>query len=210
MFHVDTCPHCLKHDVAMRVVQVVMAEAFRPNLYLCCPNCKLPSCARGYSSTNLSAHDMLSRDSNTQDLKVTIEQLWPQIPAPLIPDHLPEAATRSLLQAETNFRQPKHEEAAAVMYRKALEVGLKTIDPELKGTLAQRIKSLADAGQLTRELADWAREIKNLGNDGAHELDAIDRDELTQMRGLVGMVLQYLFTLPEQVSVLRSKVKETT
>ncbi len=179
------------------------------NLYFFCPNCKMPSCATANKNNDFDLQSMLGKNASSDDFFLEIQNIWPKVPAPEIPESVPEPVRRVLLQAESNYFRPDHEDSAAIMYRKALEVGLKKISPDLDGTLARRIQKLSENGQLTQDLAQWANEIKNLGNDGAHEIESIDRSELQAMRGLVGMVLRYLFTLPEQVKTLRNRASET-
>jgi hypothetical protein len=43
-----------------------------------------------------------------------------------------------------------------------------------------------------------------LGNDSAHDDDAITRPELTALRGFTGLALQYLFTLPKMVQAAKT------
>ncbi len=126
-------------------------------------------------------------------------QIWPAKPAPNIPEFIPASVERVLLQAESNFMLPSHEDAASTMYRKALEIGLKSIDGTLDGTLAKKIEMLGKTGRLTADLVTWSKEIKNLGNEGAHDEHPITREELASLRGLTDMVFRYLFTLPAMV-----------
>ena len=58
-----------------------------------------------------------------------------------------------------------------MMFRKTLDTGLKKIDPEAKGRLIDRIKSAAETGKITQDMADWANRIRLDGNDAAHEED---------------------------------------
>jgi hypothetical protein len=175
------------------------------NLYLKCPNCKLPSCAWAYNPRGHGPTNLLNTNSNTESLGIGIRQVWPAIPLPNLPEAIPEGVKQALIQAESNFVQ-KHNEAAAVMYRKSLELGLKFIDPSLKGMLASRIEQLGKAGKLTSDLVSWANEIKILGNEGAHDEDPMDRSELESLRGFVEMILKYLFSLPHMVEQ-RRKIK---
>jgi transcription elongation factor Elf1 len=212
MFHIGTCPQCNKHELALPVVQIVRTANHLLNLYFNCPHCKMPSCATSIYVGDGDVSRLLNMNENIQAHKIEIVNMWPEVPAAQIPADVPQNVARALLQAETNYRQGGHEEAAAVMFRKALETTFKTLAPELNGTLASRIKQLASAGRITNDISEWATEIKNLGNDGAHEIEAIDRTELEALRGLTLMVLTYLFTLPEEVKQLRlkqAKRKET-
>lgn len=91
------------------------------------------------------------------------------------------------------------------MYRKALDIGLKKIDPTLTGTLGQKIKKLAMAGKLTTDIEVWSDHVRDLGNDAAHEESPIDRTELSNLRNFTEMVLRYLFTLPNMVKRRRGE-----
>jgi len=84
-------------------------------------------------------------------------------------------------------------------------VGLKKIDPDLKGTLGQKIVALEKAGKLTPEIIEWSKEVRDLGNDAAHEEAPPTRSELTDLQGFTEMVLRYLFTLPNTVKKRRGE-----
>ncbi len=92
------------------------------------------------------------------------------------------------------------------MYRKALDVSLKKIDPALAGMLGQKIKKLAASGKLTKEIAEWSDSIRDIGNDAAHEEAPISRDELEDLRNFSEMVLRYLFSLPGAVMLRRGEI----
>ncbi len=94
------------------------------------------------------------------------------------------------------------------MYRKALDVGLKKIDPTLTGTLGAKLKALTTRGKLTADIADWADHVRELGNDAAHEETAIPRKDLEDLRGITEMVLRYLFTLPNMSKKRRGQKLE--
>ena len=205
MIHVTTCPHCGTRQIALKVVQLVKTGKNEASIYFLCPNCRSPVCARTLFPDSSSTDDYMKNTSSANNLGFSVGQIWPSPKEPIIPESLPDAVTRSLRQAETNFFQEGHEEAASVMYRKALELGLRAVEPTLTGMLASRIEKLGNQGRLTSDLVEWAKEIKNLGNDGAHEDTPIERSELEALRGLTEMVLRYLFTLPELVRVRRAK-----
>lgn len=130
---------------------------------------------------------------------------WPSVPKPKIPELLPKDVRRIYLQAERNYPTEGNEEAAGAMYRKALDIGLKKIDPTLNGMLGQRIKKLAAAGKLTADIAVWSDNIRDAGNEAAHEEKPISRDELTALRNFSEMVLRYLFSLPGAVKKRRGE-----
>ncbi len=91
------------------------------------------------------------------------------------------------------------------MYRKALDIGLKKIDPSKSGMLGPRIKALATDGKLTSDIAVWSDTVRDVGNEAAHEEDPITRDELIALRSFSEMVLRYLFSLPGAVKKRRGE-----
>src|SRR5262249_47705168 len=138
-----------------------------------------------------------------------IVSFWPAVPGPRIPEHLPPEVERVYLQAERNFPIKGNEEAAGTMYRKALDVGLKIIDPAVKGTLKDRIEALVKQHRLTPSLGEWAQQIRLLGNEAAHEIDEPTREEVIALRNFSDLVLRYLFTLPAMVAERRKPSTET-
>ncbi|WP_164988159.1 DUF4145 domain-containing protein [Bradyrhizobium betae] len=199
------CPHCLTEHIALRVYAGQFFHPQQPVVHLDCPKCGMPS----------AAHLQIIRAPGNdprqwgEDLDVTrffeVITFWPEPPGPVIPENMPADVERIYLQAERNFPTDGNEEAAGTMYRKALDVGLKKIDPDTKGVLAARIKKLAAAGKLTADIAEWADHVRDLGNDAAHEEEPPTREELTDLRNITEMVMRYLFSLPALVQARRSK-----
>ena len=129
---------------------------------------------------------------------------WP-VPPPLqIPEHLPKEVERVYLQAERNFPIMGNEEAAGTMYRKALDIGLKIIAPNVTGVLKTRIAELVKQNLITPSLGEWADQIRLLGNDSAHEIDQPTREEVDALRNFSDLVLRYLFTLPAMVAARKA------
>jgi hypothetical protein len=164
----------------------------------------MPSCAVLESFSTVSKNPLgpahwASSDVDLANHGWRVSQFWPPVPGPLIPEDLPPDVERIYLQAERNFPVEGNEEAAGTMYRKALDVGLKKIDPAAKGVLAARIKKLTADGKLTPDIAEWSDHIRDLGNDAAHEEAPPTREELTDLRNFTEMVMRYLFSLPALV-----------
>lgn len=99
-------------------------------------------------------------------------------------------------------------DSAGAMFRKTLEVALKGKDPDTSGMLAKRIKSLAEKGILTADLAIWANEIKELGNPAVHDEDEPHPEDVQKLAGLTEMVLRYIYTLPGMVAAKRTALEE--
>jgi hypothetical protein len=137
----------------------------------------------------------------TYDLVVT--DVWPKPPEPSVPAHVPDSVARAVLQAERNYPTEGNEEASATMYRRSLELCLKDKFPALTGTLAARIRQLVTDRTLPTTMGDWADEIRDLGNDAAHDPNEVDRKQLTMIRGFTDATLRYLYTLPAEIEARR-------
>jgi hypothetical protein len=101
-----------------------------------------------------------------------------------------------MLQAERNYHVTGNEEAAAVMYSRAIENTLRDKFPELYGPLAARIEQLVAANVFPATMNEWAEETGVLGNDAARALDGVDRNQLRILRGFTNATLRQLYTLP--------------
>ena len=98
----------------------------------------------------------------------------------------------------------KNWDAAGVMFRKALDVGLKVkFSNDTKGSLYERIRGAADRHDLTPELADWAHKIRLDGNDAAHDEDPFSEEEAKELQVFTELVFRYLFTLPGMMQEAR-------
>ena len=121
-------------------------------------------------------------------------EFYPRPQVPDVPDHLPENVRKFFLQGVDNVKTGP--DAAGAMFRKALDAGLKHIDPDLKGSLYERIKSLAEKGTITEDLATWADRIRLDGNVAVHEDELFTRERAESLHHFTQLVMMYLFTLP--------------
>lgn len=93
------------------------------------------------------------------------------------------------------------------MYGRALEVALKDKFPSMTGKLYTRIEKLALEHTITNELKDWAHNIRVLRNDALHEVSELERDQLAALRLFTITLLEYLYTMPEQVRLAREETQ---
>ena len=95
------------------------------------------------------------------------------------------------------------------MFRKALEVALKVKFPDLNSswTPYKRIEQAAKNNKLTPELAEWAHQIRVLGNDAAHE-EVFTQAQAREMSAFTEIMLQYMFTLPGDLEAARKAAME--
>jgi hypothetical protein len=171
--------------------------------YSTCGSCQFPICLVAVSVRGKAPSETNGDISRATDNFMVL--VFPEPETPEAPEHVPEAAARAFTQA-VESRVAGHYDAAGAMYRKALDVSLKVIEPSLKGGLQERIDKLAAASKLTPSIKDWAHDIRLDGNDAVHEEDPFTKEESEQMHLFTQLILTYLFTLPEKVK-LRGKPK---
>ncbi len=178
-----------------------------------CSLCGMPMIfhVQGDGSSTWEGMDMFLKNSFQMDNSFNISSLGLEIShfessrlGSVLPAHLPDDVLKAFQQGETNFDLAGHEEAAATMYRRALERALKFAHPDLKGSLKDKIKKLVASGILPSALGEWADEIRVVGNDGAHD-DDVDRDDLKAARMFCDSFLRYLITLPKEVEIRREQ-----
>jgi hypothetical protein len=86
-----------------------------------------------------------------------------------------------------------------------MELGLRQLSPEIEAwKIEKRIDKMAAQGLLTKEIQDWAHELRLDGNDVLHE-DEASQEMADQMHALCKFLLTYLYTLPEQVKAARAR-----
>ena len=210
------CSHCHAQKMTFDVIGAHVSGATFRNVPFAsvgavCRSCGYPIAILMVSKfTTESADTLRQRVSQALNLQMDLEgsalkpaMVWPEVKGPSIPDNLPPDVERAFLQGERNLAQPGCEEAAAMMYRRSLEVGLKIAYPDMTGMLAVRIKKLVADHHLPAPIGDWLDQVKLIGNEGAHEIDGVVRDDLEAQRDFVDMALRYIFTMPAQIAARR-------
>ena len=98
--------------------------------------------------------------------------------------------------------------AAAIMARHALEA-IALDHGEAKGSLAARVKAMADSHKLQPNLAEWATEVRLVGNEGAHEpLAPVLQQDARDLVSFMQELVRYLYVLPFELKERRrAKVK---
>jgi Domain of unknown function (DUF4145) len=128
---------------------------------------------------------------------------WPLPEANLSPDIPEEIASAFAEAASTLYAQCPR--ATVVMARRTLEAV--TADKgETQGSLATRLSALAAKGILQPELAEWAREVRVIGNTGAH-YDPLSKASLEDARDLMKFLrelLRYLYEMPAELKRRRN------
>lgn len=202
------CPHCGTKGMNFQLITVV-SNPNRSNFYTgfaTCNGCHAPICMHIISTGGKSPSQY--NGDLTKSPEFVVPFVYPELEKTAVPEHVPETVARPFIQA-VESKVAGHYDAAGAMYRKALDVGLKAIDPKLKGKLYDRIEKLAAENKLTPSLKDWAHEIRLDGNDASHDEAAFTKTEADEMHAFTQLVLTYLFTLPEKVR-LKGKNEQAT
>ena len=132
-------------------------------------------------------------------------ETWPKRNPIEAPQHLPPNVASYYLQGMDNLKR-KNFDAAGTMFGKALDVGLKKLDPNGKGTLQKRINGLPEVIGITPSMKEWAHEIRHLRNDAAHEEDPFSADDTRALQSFTELFLTYAFTLPGMLDARRTPV----
>jgi hypothetical protein len=146
----------------------------------------------------------ISQWINGQTDQAAIGETWPKAVALGAPEHLPDHVRNFYLQGMDSLTR-RNFDAAGTMFRKSLDVALKRIHPEGKGTLEKRIDGLPDAIGITPAMKDWAHSIRDLGNDAAHEEEPFLEGEAKALQAFTETFLTYAFTLPGMIEARKPK-----
>lgn len=99
--------------------------------------------------------------------------------------------------------------ASAAMARRTLEA-IAVDKGETAGTLAQKLQQLAEKGHLLPTLADWAKEVRLVGNSGAHfdPIDDVSIDDARQLVEFIRELAKFLYVLPFELNERRQPPAE--
>lgn len=96
--------------------------------------------------------------------------------------------------------------AAAVMARRTLEA-IAVDKGKTSGTLAQRLTNMSNCGLLDPILADWAKEVRLIGNIGAHfdPISNVSSDDARQLIDFISELAKFLYVLPFELNERRAQ-----
>jgi hypothetical protein len=117
-----------------------------------------------------------------------------------IPQPIQSAFNEAVLALAANCPR-----AAAVMARRTLEA-VTVNKGETTGSLAQRLNNLSSSGHLHPSLAEWIKEVRLVGNAGAHydPIDDVSPSDAQQLINFLRELLNYLYVLPWELQARRS------
>lgn len=170
-----------------------------------CPRCFGPVSATGDFVTGSGQNHQFKGGepghANTmlRDLGVSRFLIRPDLQKRIAPEHLPKAVLRAFEQADDNA-QRKSLDAAAVMYRKAIQMTTK--GHQIAGkNLKEDIDTLVAQQKLPPQLGEWAHFVRLEGNDAVHDEDEPSEDEVSDLGAFTRVFLEYVYTLPKQMEL---------
>lgn len=101
--------------------------------------------------------------------------------------------------------------AAVVMLRRTLEAI--TVDRgESNGTLSQRLKNLSDNGIIHPTLQEWTKEVRLIGNNGAHydPLTKVELADAQQLKLFLRELIKYIYEMPAELNRRRGQHKKNS
>lgn len=119
-----------------------------------------------------------------------------------VPSEIASALNEAVLCLSANCPR-----AAAVMARRTLEaIATDKGGGKSKDALAKQLANMAASGLLQPTLADWAKEVRAIGNSGAHfdPIDTVSNADASQLIEFLQALIEYLYVLPYDLAQRRA------
>lgn len=98
------------------------------------------------------------------------------------------------------------DKAAVAMFRRAIQNAMINLGADAKKDLIDQIKGV---GSLTKDIQDWAQNIRIFGNWGVHpqndNLKEIDHELALEVKDFVDQFINYVYVMPGKVAAARTK-----
>lgn len=142
----------------------------------------------------------------------TLPHSWRRIPSVVYPEEWKplhhKAIPPDILKRYTSAQYYLNSNAETydgvfMQCRKVLEMTCdeKLGDNSLK--LYKKIEKLASDGLITPLLREWAHNIREIGNDGAHEDTDPTKEEAQEVINFAETFLEYIYVLPDRIMEIR-------
>jgi hypothetical protein len=189
------CPHCLSEKVGFAPRGSVSASpgSGETLIFLQCEACSqgIIAAVRGVVHHEQPAMWIMGQTSAPG----VIRAIYPEKMEPKCPNDVPSPVSAAYLSGLRNLKRTDTN-AAAMMFRRSIEIATKIIPDALKsGTLQKRIDVLPP-DIATPAMKEWAHHIRLDANEATHEVDEFTEDEAKKLQLFTEMFLTYAFTLP--------------
>jgi Domain of unknown function (DUF4145) len=124
--------------------------------------------------------------------------IYPELKEPKAPADIPNNVRTAFLSGLENLKLANGANAAAMMFRRSIELSAKAINPDGKGNLKQRIADLSD-DFVTPAMKECAQHIRLDANDATHDEEEFSKEDAATLHVCAEMFLTYAFTLPKML-----------
>lgn len=170
-------------------------------LTLACPVCAaavLVKCSSLSSYDPIQVHGPIDKIADTRVLSTD-----PQPAATSAPDFVEPNVARTFERANGAIKRGEAE-TAGMLLRKMLDSVISNKFPHTgNGMLGSKMAKLVPNTDLPESIVNWAKELKDLGNEAAHEAHDPDMAQITELRDFAELLLTYVYTLPHRLAVMR-------
>jgi hypothetical protein len=176
------------------------------NLYVALLRCEV--CKSGTTAEFLDQHfDYWVQGAI--DRTPTLVASWPTPSRPDAPQYLPDNIRLFYVQGVEALQRRSYD-AAGPMFRRCLDVSLKIIHSEAnpRESIFKRIEGLPLELGVTPAMKSWAHQIRELGNDAAHEDEPVQEADAKALKSFTEMFLTYLFTLPTMLELRKTEASK--
>lgn len=170
-------------------------------LTLACPVCAeaaLVKCSSPMSYDPRQASGSIDGLAQTRILSTV-----PQPVTTSAPDFVDPNVARTFERANGAIKRGEAE-TAGMLLRKMLDSVISNKFPHTgNGMLGSKMAKLVPNTDLPESIVNWAKELKDLGNEAAHEAHEPDMAQITELRDFAELLLTYVYTLPHRLAVMR-------
>jgi len=137
-----------------------------------------------------------------------ILKVFPETVELKCPSDVPSPVADAYLSGLDNLGRKNGANAAAIMFRRCIEMATKTIpDAPKSGNLKERIDKLP-ADLATPAMKDWAHHIRLDANEATHEVEEFSEEDAKKLQVFTEMFLTYAFTLPAMLKRAKGEVSQ--
>lgn len=200
------CPHCHTKSASFRIHSEFRSTPLQTiQALVVCQVVHCQKCCVAVFSNPDGGYSLISHFLSNPG-KFRLLDFYPEPETAEIPEHLPGNVCKFYSDA-INIIQISPD-GAGIMFRKALEAGLKHICPNAKGNLVDRIKEAAKAGKISQDIADAANRVRLGGNEAAHSTDEqFTPEEAEELYDFTRILMMSLFTLPGMLEEWKGKIE---
>lgn len=199
------CPHCKTKSHFTDTGKSIFLFEKGVWAILLCDGCGEPILAI-YKWNNTYA--VSEFDTGTPQLGMEPIKVYPEIVPDLHPS-IPKGVGADYRESLTCFAVGAWK-ATAVLSRRALQNSVVEKGANASQPLHAQIDELEEKHIITKDIKDWAHQIRHLGNDGAHPYDKgsltkVTRDDADEILKFTESYLKYVYEMPYDLAKKKRK-----